>query len=323
MEIKAMRERLGRQLWPIAVIPLLAAAGGAAYAAQQPPSYSAQASALVAPPGGSVAAASVNQVQSSMVSLATSADVAAEVAKSTDVPVGRVQDSVSASRGDASDTVLLTVTDTDRAVAEKIATAVPKALLDRVYAPSVAQASFDVDLAQDEYESATKALAEARSKAKVAYPDKEYAARVQEVSSLRVALANARSRPADVLAGPIEEALASAVKARDAMLKAQLALEGPFFDVEQARDALTDRRTTLAEIKGRLKNAESQTVLTPASEQSETLNIIRMAVTAGVVGLGAAGLVALLVGLVRRALSSSEDEIVEEEAARSRRRRGA
>ena len=311
MELSTLRRLFPRRLWPLILVPLVALIAGGVYAALQPPTYEGTAAMVVTPPGGGDNAATMSQVQSSMVSLATSDSVAREVAQQLRLNPEVISDGVSASRGDASDSVLVTYVSTDREQVGRVLKVLPDTVVRRIYAPTMAEAALDKKAAEKSYTDATSALKAARAKVGSDFPDREYAARVTEVSSLRVALANARARVVgDVDPAPIEKALRDAETARSQLISAQMALEGPLFTVEQARTVLTAQVADLATTQRRLTNAVGQTVAGPVEEQTKVLAIVRTAVGAGVIGLGATVFIALLVALVRRSREESTDELV-------------
>ena len=141
--------------------------------------------------------------------------------------------------------------------------------------------------------------------------DREYQAAASEVTSLKVALATAKGRPAEQQStAPIEEALKAAQKRVDEITEAQAEFTAPEYAVDNARAALADRTAAVSDIRARQAASITESIETDVTQLPWRTEFLRRAVSAALIGLALAVLLLAIPEVLRRSRDGSDDELI-------------
>lgn len=311
MELRELLTRLGRRLWLLVIIPVAALLLVLGLNAPSGTKYTSSVNLRATNPIGDPTVASINLVAGSLVNAATSDEVLGNVAKAAGVTVDRVQDGLSASRIADTELVHITFADSDEAVVSKVMKAVPAAVQEQAFAPALRQAQVAADEAQKGLDAAIADLAAVQKKTGLTNADREYQAAASEVTSLKVALATAKGRPAEQQStAPIEDALKAAQKRVDEITEAQAEFTAPEYAVDNARAALADRTAAVSDIKARQAASITESIETDVTQLPWRTEFLRRAVSAALIGLALAVLLLAIPEVLRRSRDGSDDELI-------------
>ncbi len=309
MELRELLRRLGRRLWILVIVPIVAVGVMVPLASQDPTKYGATATVSVSVPSGQESAANLNQAIASITSAAVSQGVLASVAESSGATAAQIEGGLSTRRIGTSELVEFTYVDTDKAVVAKVIDAMPKAAQEAVFASIVRQAEKTEDLAKKSYDSALSKLADVRKSTGLILPEAAYQAKSTEVTQLRVALVTALTRPDTQTSEPIAAALATAEKELAALGPKVTEFSQPQFELDRARQAQATAAGDLLDVQSRRDSAEAATATGQVVAQARSTDLVRVAASAAVIGFAIAVLLLLLSELLRRSRRTSDDEI--------------
>lgn len=316
MELRELLARLGRRLWLLVIIPLAALLLVLGLNAPSGTKYTSSVDLRATNPVGDPTVASINLVAGSLVNATTSDEVLSKIAKTAGTPVKRIRDGISASRIADTELVHVTFADTDQAIVEKVMQAIPSAVQEQAFAPSLRQAQVAEDEAKNRFDTAMAELAKVQKSTGLTNPDREYQTATSEVTSLKVALATAKGRPDTVTTKPIEDALKAAEKRVTEVADAQAEFTAPQYAVDNARAALAQRSAAKTDIESRQAASITESIGSEVSQVPGTTEILRRAISAALIGLALAVLLLAIPEVLRRSREGSDDELTARERVR-------
>jgi hypothetical protein len=299
MQILGYLRRGGSRLALLPVVPALAMGAAFALAADAEPQYRAVATVVLTPPSGATGGVAVAQAVEGFQSALRTEAVIGETAEETGVPRGVISDSVTSRRLGTSAVVEVVYEGPERPEVEQLLKAQTVAATNLLFGGDIEAAKQQQEKAKARFDKATKSLEAIQDETGLILPSEAYRTKATEVSQLRVAVAQARSR-GDSLA-PLEEALQAAESELVELAAKVTRFDQPDYDLERARAELTTADLRLAETKGRLDASQSPAMLRVSSPtvQPRTVSVARQVLAAGVIGLFIAIAVIAVLELVR------------------------
>lgn len=293
--------RQGRLAWLLVIIPVIAAIVGVAVGMSRQPGRTATATVLVSASDGATSGASLNSATSAFIDAVHDDSVLATAAKSSGIPAADIESDTSAARvGDTAKVKLVYKGDRRGTAVSTLLKTQSDAAIAQIFDASQRMADTRVSRAQSRVDTANKQLEALRSKNGVPDPGEAYRLKSSEVTSLRVALVTAQAR--GEYTTPIQAALNDAVARMNRYSALEVQYSGPQSDLTQARASLDAARDAQDQLAGRMAAATAGDAITVGDVKAAARvpAVLRLAVSAAVVGFVLAAALLVALALLRR-----------------------
>lgn len=299
MQLSRVLARAGKAVWLLVIVPLLAAGGAIAYLSQAEPALHTFATVSVVAPEGRASAATVTQAVDGFTSAVLSENVVQSAERDSGASVNPDRD-LRAERVGTSNLVEVRLTTQPGEEATVLLRALVQHTNDALFASTIASAEVRLRLAEERYDDALAEREKQLAATGLLLPIESYRAKASEVTQLRVALATTIGDTS-----VDREAVRRTLRAANETLRR---IGESVAAYESIQDRVVRTRTELAEATEELDSVEIRHEAA-SSGQSITLSeprlqprrtqLVRGGLAGLVVGVGVAGGLVLLIGLLR------------------------
>lgn len=300
MEMRDWLRRLGRLTWLLAIVPAVAVVGAVGVGLARAPDYAATATVTLSAPGGMASGAAINATTTAYANAVDDEGVLRSASWNSDIPAAEIGASTEAARAADSAEVTIEYSGGRRGgQVERMLEELSAAAVDAVYAPHLRIAAARITQSQRRVDAAEKKVDKLRDETGSDAPLEEYKAQSSQVSQLKTQIATAKAERTST-AG-LEGALTEAQEELDDRAAIAAKFEGPMEEATKTREGLQlakDEQADLQARKSALSSAEAVSVTDPVPA-SRTPIVLRLAVSAAVVGFGLVVVLLLVVSLLR------------------------